>query len=322
MKKALHIIILLTAMSISACTKINISTEQPGTQYPYIFFDAEVLQTKAMLNSQTLPYEAGTDFGVFGYKGDSESNTPVFVYENQGVKAERMYRKKDNGSFLYDNLVLWTEDTYDFYAYYPYIPGTQIGMHEHNGAYVTYTQPESLTAMVDFMTASNTGVEYSKNGSLVNFEFEHRLFAFDVEIKNGSTSSQAITISSAKITLHNVASGAVLYYTEDIETIGDPIDITAEFPSETESIEAGSHLILNREDSFLLLPTSSLTVSFNITGTDGFGDFDISVDTQTITSDFEAGQRYKMVISKLDGEGFMATVSGWEDGGDITFKFN
>lgn len=321
MKKALHIIILLTAMSISACTKINISTEQPGTQYPYIFFDAEVLQTKAMLNSDTLPYEAGTDFGVFGYKGDSESTTPVFVDKQGELKDERMYRKTDNGSFLYDNLVLWTEDSYDFYAYYPYISGTQIGMHETKGAYVTYTQPTSLNDMIDFidfMTASKTGVTYAL-GSLINLEFDHRLFAFDVELENATSGS--LTISSATITLHDVASEATLYYNGDVETSGS-LSIIKEFSFDPGTVAEGSTLTLNGEDSFLLLPTSSLTVSFKITGTDGFGDFDISVDTQTITSDFKAGQRYKMVISKLDGEGFMATVSGWDEGGEIKFTFN
>ncbi len=311
-------------MSISACTKINHSTEQPDSKYPYMFFDAEVLQTKAMLDTEYLPYGEGTAFGVFGYKKDSESITPVFVNEQGELKDERMYRKTDNGSFLYDNLVLWTEDTYDFYAYYPYISGTQIGMHEDNGAYVTYTQPTSLTAMVDFMTASTTDVEYSKNGSLVDLMFEHRLFAFDVELKNATTSG-TLTISSAEITLNGVAAEATLYYDDndndgnlDVET-DKTLDITEKFSFNSETVE--SILTLN-EDSFLLLPTSSLNISFTIKGTDAFGDFEIYVESQEISSSFEAGKRYKMVISKLDGEGFMATVSGWDEGGDITFTFN
>ena len=310
---------MLTAMSISACTKINPGTEQSDSQYPYIFFDAEVLQTKAMLDTECLPDSAGTDFGVFGYRGDSESiTTPVF--EN-----ERMYRKTDNGSFLYDNLVLWTEDSYDFYAYYPYKSGTQIGMHEEKGAYVTYTQPTSLDDMIDFMTASNTGVTYAL-GSLVNLKFDHRLFAFDVELKN-STTSGSLTISSATVKLHDVASEATLYYDGDLEVnINETLDIEETFSFENKpEAEVTSLLTLNK-DSFLLLPTSSLNISFTIKGTDAFGDFNISVgdddNPQVISSEFEAGKRYKMVISKLDGEGFMATVSGWDKGEDITFTFN
>ena len=296
-------------MSISACTKINTGTEQPDEQYPYIFFDAEIAQTKSNL-LESLPSSAGTGFGVFGYRGGEA------IFDG-GVA--HMYRKEAGSSFLYDNLVLWTDANHDFYAYYPYNENTTVGKAE-TGPYVSYTQPTSLADMVDFMTASKTGCSYSSS-SVVPFVFNHRLFAFDVEIKNSqSYATEDLTISSATVTLHSVSSGARLYYDGTIADIGNTSDITETFGSST--IEKGETLTLNGEDSFLLLPTGSLTISFNIKGTDEFGDFDISVDLQTIPSTFEAGQRYKMVISKVDGEGFTATVSGWTDGDNITFTFN
>lgn len=331
MKRSIHIILSLVLMSLCACTGIDtgVRPDMPDPRYPYIFFDAEVASgTKSnLVEGDALPSDAGTSFGVFGYR-EGES-----VFEPEVVMN---YRPSDGAAFIYDNLATWMpEVSHEFYAYYPYetaaITAAGLTM-DDSKPYVKYVQPETLEDMVDVMTASSNA-----SASPVLLNFQHRLFSLDVVIKDGQISDDAyLELSEASVVFTDVVSEAELYYDGNHAVIGDESGYVAAenvFDPAVTVEPGGEGLIINGDHSFLFLPCDELTMVCLLNGNDEWGelgDWALGEDNPGLVVNqkiaapaggFKAGQKYVVVITKTDADGFVAQVGEWADGGNINFTF-
>lgn len=327
MNRSIHIILSLVLVSLCACTGIDtgVRPDMPDPRYPYIFFDAEVASgTKSNLVVGTaLPSDAGTSFGVFGYR-EGESVFEPAVVEN--------YRPSKDAAFIYNNLATWMpEVSHEFYAYYPYETEaiTEAGLTtDDSKPYVKYVQPTELEKMVDVMTASET--ESSASPVLLNFQ--HRLFSLDVVIKNGQTSDGAsLELTEASVVFTDVVSEAELYYDGTHAVIGDTrVHVAAENVFKPDD---KGQIIINGDDSFLFLPCDELTMICLLKGNDEWGELGdwvlgennpgLVVNQKIAAPDggFKAGKKYVVVITKTDADGFVAQVGEWPDGENVDFTF-
>lgn len=345
----IHHILLFTILLMAGCNKpAGIHNENiNGESGSYIFFDAGLTVTKgSLISGNTLPMDPGTSFGVYGFRSDG--TTPIFnkykTSATDNLKAPfenvaKVYRPDTNNDgtgeefFTYDALALWHSGNHSFYAYYPYesTPPVITGI-ETNGHYLTYTQPASLSDMVDVMTASSTDATAGTNG-VVSLEFAHRLSALDLVVKNNQTESRRdIKIKSAYIKIQNIPSNGTLYFNgktipnnasstmlEHKYDIVSPITITYDNANE----ENSKHN-LNSTNSFLFLPCEYIVATVSLTIVNAWDEeIPFSIEkTLNPEGGFLAGNRYELIISKTDKDIiFEASLQNWTSK-DITLDFN
>lgn len=161
-----------------ACTKQTPDPDLPdlpSSSRSYIFFEPgliEVAETKA---SSTFTHPS---FGAMGFVG----NNAVFT----GGKVEV---KKEGNIYTYSPLAQWQKNqTHVFYGFYPYSIHSQVTT--ANVPSIAYTQPTTLAAMLDVMTAKTGPVTKQ---SYVTLNFTHRLWALDVKVQNSQ--KNAVTVS-------------------------------------------------------------------------------------------------------------------------------
>lgn len=205
-----------------------------------------------------------------------------------------------------------------FHAYFPYSESTTAGK-ENGRPYVTYTQPTGITldTMVDFMTASTL----ASSGSPVVLPFVHRLFAFEVVLRNQhavnptqpSETVNTFRVKTVEVVFKDVTKSAKFYFNDAdndgnldyvrstdkialIENEFGSIDIQA--PSAGESYTDTS---LNGDNVYLFIPSPSLTISYSMTYTNAWNeDCTYMLNDQTLspTGGFLPGKRYALVIKK------------------------
>lgn len=357
MKNIYYIFLLAFAALLAGCERHSVESTDEVYPGAYIFLDAKVVKTKATLyNEETLPNNKNTSFGVFGVREDGQ--TPVFdnytADENSPFDDVAILYRPERPSggglnavpadFIYDYLALWDSGENSFYAYY--INGSKYHSEfdetEFNGfctstrnvisdvgvrrtsskVYMEYKQPNTLETMVDVMTAKTTTTQCD----VVGLDFEHRLFAIDVvvrnyQIKDDKNPAKAFTFSNPTITFR-VPNGGDLYFDdENSNTLNtDSLDVTYTFtPAEGTSftIEAPSgskerDFNLNRtietnsvgrpvDNPFLFLPCESLRVlDFSLTFDNSWGVSSTTHNSWKIAPEggFKPGHQYQFIIKK------------------------
>lgn len=345
MKQTIHIALTATVLFIAACTKhaINPLPQVPESSRSYIFFEPEVVETKAnLVTGTTLPTgDAGT-FGVIGYC----NNVSLFTGYTNGIA--RVYRNAD-AIYQYDNLGKWVNgtDTHHFYAFHPYSLTVNV-----NGGdpLINYSLPATEDGMVDILTA------YSRNTkiSLVPLTFGHRLWALDLEITNNQTENPYNPDGSAALAPNLSIVSAVLTLTNL------PSKGTLELDGTTTVVErtaTQSYTLFNSSSSttdrvltsgttvgfgpLLFFPT---TVAYNETNKVQYRidlvlknpwgvEYEFSYpstpgtyhDFKSGLTSFEAGKRYSLKVVKGNGDSFTVSVDdeiGWDDEVDVDHTFN
>ena len=357
MKNIYYILLLAFAALLAGCERHSVDTGEDVYPDTYIFLDAKVVKTKATLyDEETLPKGKNTSFGVFGVREDGQ--TPVFdnytADENSPFDDVAILYRPERPSgvglnavpadFIYDYLALWDGGENSFYAYY--INGNEyhrkfnatelsdfctstrkvisdVGVRRTSSkVYMEYKQPNTLETMVDVMTAKTTTTQCD----VVGLDFEHRLFAIDVvvrnyQIKDDKNPAKAFTFSNPTITFR-VPNGGDLYFDdENSNTLNtDSLDVTYTFtPAEGTSftIEAPSgskerDFNLNRtietnsagrpvDNPFLFLPCESLRVlDFSLTFDNSWGVSSTTHNSWKIAPEggFKPGHRYQFIIKK------------------------
>ncbi len=225
------IFILLLLLGIG-CTKNNHPSDKPTQLDSYIFFNEAAVKTKGnLLEGTALPKAKHTSYGVMGLRGTS--NSQVFeVYKsgdagttgnNKYDNVAVLYRPEEGETFTYDKLVLWSNETHRFCAFYPYsadcitaVVADDVATNSVVDPYVSYTQPTKLANMTDVLTAY-TEASYdagkSQIDNLVGLNFNHRLFALDVVLNNmQSESARPFRVKDAVIEFIGLGKRAKLYF--------------------------------------------------------------------------------------------------------------
>ena len=346
------IFIFLLFLGIS-CTKINHSSDEPVQLDSYIFFDEGTVKTKGnLLTGTALPTSAGTSYGVMGLRGTS--NTQVFgVYASgntstTGNKFKHnnvayVYRPAANENFTYEKLVLWTNEPHKFCAYYPYFASCVTGLVADDAAtsgvdpYLSYTQPTTLAGMTTDLLTAYTEASYNANASatqnMVGLNFKHRLFAFNVLLKN--TSGTKMVIKEAILTITS-PDGAKLYFNGQVTPNTSTTTITHNYVVRGSDYTLGSGTVASpnsiylNENHFLLLPCSSLNIDFEMTFVNIWGEevvWNINGDITPPTPEgagFVAGNKYDLVLTRKvinDNVTFVPSVEDWGSMADIEHNF-
>lgn len=355
--KRIHYIVLAAILTIcSGCSELVIdpTPQVPDMSRSYIFFNPvvnEAIDSKAALVlGDKLPSDKDTAFGVLGYYNNGTTDVSLFGTTYSGTNGiARVYRPGNNQLFQYDNLIFWLHPTADhyFYAFYPYQINGVVPTISNKA--IAYTQPSANDAtMVDLMTAYNQTGKKSE----VELEFNHRLWALDIVIKNSQT--QGIDDTAAG----NIVSNPSLYvknvkiYVDDLPTGGTiPLDGSDSTPNtsvgdytytvftsndgqEIKSIHATTDQTLSskRYGSLLFLPGGTLKYRLEITYVDSRGDekgtntfyFPSQTTYQTSSVTFAEGQRYTLTINKTNDTFVVGTLipSAWTDHPEIDHEFN
>lgn len=276
----------------------------------YIFFDAGVTVTKGTLINDTTPLKTeGSSLGVLGFRPDGAD---IFLNHDNHV-AQLTW---GNSQFNYSPLALWHAGEHMFHAYYPYGESTTAGK-ENDRPYVTYTQPTGINAMVDFMTASTV----ASSGSPVTLPFVHRLFAFEVVLRNQhavNPNQPSETVNKFRVKAVEVAFKAVTksakFYFNDADNDGnldyvrsnDKIELiknefgSIDIPAPSAG-ESHTNTSINGNDVFLFIPSPTLTVSCSMTYTNAWNEdctYTLSDQTLSPTGGFLPGKKYALVIKK------------------------
>lgn len=373
MKKIFYI--LLTAIVlIPGCGKYSSS---PGPELDdksgaYIFFDPEVINTKGTLISGiTLPPKVEESrFGVFGYREDGSQIFNMYhgspatgqlasAFNNVAV----MYRQDAGGAFYYDALTLWTKGRHSFFAYFPYtdspsevLPAISVASSATSRPSLTYVQPTELDKMTDVLTAATLNkLSTDSDSQPVQLKFEHRLFAFDVILKNlQSASARGLRVKRASVEFTDVISGATLYFEDGADedlyadlSLGAATHTpfthtfltaeapTLEIPAPAADQKAVEHNF-NATSSFLFLPCPSLKVKFTMTFLNAWNEecvFDTDVVTIAPEGGLLPGYKYDLVINKKDNGEYIEFEASlrlvydsegnhWDSSPEIDIEFN
>ena len=349
MRNILYIPIVILLAIMTSCDKISSAEEGGETSGSYIFFEPEVvnvLDVKASLIEDKLPDKTGTSFGVFGYCNSKTIFEPNATNTLGVVKVTR----GNDGLFSYAPLAMWKneEDDHTFYAFYPY---DNIGSNVHNdsekGAYITYTQPISVSEMVDFMTAYKS----TKQKSNVQLKFQHRLWALDIIISNTQTQgldnndnvtqTPTLTIKKVELTVSNFPVSADVYINDGGEgkpiielTKGDDMAIITKSSTYTINSKVSDGDVLANSGTtstelygpLLFLPVSEgiFNYSLKITYLDLRGtECSFSTTGNTLNKAFEAGKRYKLSVKKTNDTFIVGTLTptDWTDQ-NVNHEFN
>lgn len=356
MKHNIYITLAIGLIFLAACTESPIDQvpQVPESSRSYIFFEPEVMEvgaTKATLvEGETLPAAEGTAFGVMGYY----NGTSVLGGYEDGVA--KVYRNSEGGSFQYDHLGWWLNrdvnatTKHNFFAFYPYSIYGDVSLNE-GSPYISYTLPETEAEMMDIMTA------YTETARVlpVPLEFQHRLWALDVEVVNAQTGdgySQPgaaltppdLTVVSVKVTLANIPisgtmalagtgctvnSRATREYTLPQTNIKiSPVDDPETADVKENAATFGPLLFLPTDVSFTDNNGGKLQHKLDFTFQNHWGvqytqsfEFRDFILTEEAAS-FAPGKRYKLTVVKNDTEASVGlTVTGWTTR-DVTHTFN
>lgn len=279
------------------------------------------------------------DFGVLAYSYDSNWSTarPVStpdLFYNQTVKCG------ENGICTYDADPLtngtqvkeWNlAKTYSFFAYYPtteYNTSISIsGPSDTDMPKVTYTYPfgepdayrnVNITvpdndALVDLMTASSTD-QTGKGSGIVSFNFEHRLFCFEV-LANNYNDDKTIDISNLKLKLTGLkynsmtapmmASDTRTPVTKTSDNLPASVTYTLSDDNTTATIpsfkDGGTSYSLSQncsktKDGYIMLIPQDDTISGEFTW-DNMPTGSGVTTTFTTNLDFQAGKKYSIIIN-------------------------
>ena len=340
----LYIVALLVFVS---CQKEPQESQPPTHLGGYVTFSTGV-ETKTPMNMNMRE----KDFGVvaFSYTSSWEayrsSNSPDF-FHNQMVSCDQ------NGICIYDidsnntgnQVKQWDlSKLYSFFAYYPMSNHDQISISEESKVdvpLVKYIYPfgtpdaqgnvnitvPSNVNLVDLMTASSTD-QTGKGTGNVKFNFEHRLFCFeiiannyndDVKDSNGNiTESAAIDIKNLKLKIEGLEYDSMVVPMTPSETITEkekeetwtknaPSSVTyilsdasttATIPSFNNggtSFSLSENCSATKDGYLMLIPQES-----EITGTftwDNMPSGDDVTTTFTTNLDFKAGNKYSIAIN-------------------------
>ena len=308
-------------------------TEVQEGQRSYIFFNAEVSQlsvSKAgLLLDNSLPSDANTAFGVFGY---CDGSSLFFAYTNPKDIAQ-VYRESVDGDFKYNKLAPWrgAEDDHTFYAFYPYSLYDKVTV--STSPYLSYTHPDG-NVFEDILVAS----KMLTKASSVDLEFTHALWALDVEVKNSQTKDSPydddqtvdnLTVSSVELTLTGqpVKGNIPLSNPKDVTIIetGDKTYKLFESSSlSTDKVLAGNGGSFSC-DPLLLMAVGNITYSIEIGFKNANGVAYTYEKSATITKSFEPGHRYKLLVEKEDATGTFSvkwSVSNWDATVTVPHTFN
>lgn len=210
---------LLSAILAVSCQKQVLPNEPADFEGGLVTFSTFV-KTKAGivndLNNKT--------FGVYGYSfsnltnwGTAQAQAKPNVFHNLGVECgtngECEYDLGDNpnDATIKDGLKKWDfNQRYSFFAYYPYnVSNIAVsGSNEANTPYITYTLPNPVNNKIntvdlwDVVTAKNTNYNPAISGTIVDLEFNHRLFCLDLYGHNFNEND--INISDVKVTISGI----------------------------------------------------------------------------------------------------------------------
>lgn len=357
MKHYIYITLAIVLTIVAACTEhpIDQGPQVPESSRSYIFFEPEVMEvgaTKATLvEGETLPAAEGTAFGVMGYY----NGTSVLGGYEDGVA--KVYRNSKGGSFQYDHLGWWLNrdvnatTKHNFFAFYPYSIYGDVSLNE-GSPYISYTLPETETEMMDIMTA------YTETARVlpVPLEFQHRLWALDVEVVNRQTGdgySQPgaaltpadLTVVSVKVTLANIPISGTMALagtgctvnsraTREYTLPQTNIKISPADDPETADVKEnaatfGPLLFLPTPVSYTDENGANKTVSYKLDftfrnhwGVEYTQSFPLSAfKLANEATAFEPGKRYKLTVVKNDTEASVGlTVTKWETQ-DVTHTF-
>ena len=342
MKQTIHIALTAAVLFIAACTKhaIDPLPQVSDSSRSYIFFEPEVIETKAnLVTGTTLPTgDAGT-FGVIGYC----NNATLFTGYTNGIA--RVYRN-DGGIYQYDNLGKWVNgtDAHHFYAFHPYSLTENVN---EGDPLINYSLPATEDGMVDILTA------YSENTktSLVPLVFGHRLWALDLEITNNQTENPYnpngtaalapnLSIVSAVLTLTNLPSTGTLEF--DGTTTVSRRAMSKSYTLFSSSTSNPEHVLASGASKtfgpLLFFPTSvaysttdKVQYRIDLVLKNPWGiEYEFSYPATASTYDdfavteFAAGSRYKISIKKGNGANVDVsfTVDPWDVVDNIDHTFN
>lgn len=193
--KRIHFILLSTiVVLVAACSKQThdpVHPDTPSSSSSYIFFEPEIVETVETRADGTSSFE-GPSFGAIGYVDGAS----IFTAYDNGI-AEVV--RDDNGLYVYSHLAQWKDATTDhnFYAFYPYDIMENVSSGTDKVPYISYTQPTTLAAMKDVMTASTGPIPKQP---LVNIQFSHRLWALDVKVKNSQKNQVTVSPDGSEVT--------------------------------------------------------------------------------------------------------------------------
>lgn len=169
----------------TACTRQDFVEE--GIEIPidgYIYFNTDVASRGTLVTSLEK-----SEFGVYAYNYVKDGKTywnSVKAMAKPNVFYKEQIKWNEAGYHDYENKKAWAADSlYTFFGYYPndsiYIKHES---NDHEGdPYLTYNLPDSVTEMVDVMTASLYDTDNSQSNQ-VGLNFKHRLVAMDVQARN------------------------------------------------------------------------------------------------------------------------------------------
>ena len=322
----IYSILLVVAALLAGCSKPVVLPDNDVDIIPgsYIFFDAEVLGTKAAVNQYegtTLPAGTNSVYTAIGVFGSRANGTSIFDEYSQGENSKVddlavVYRDGRNGPFVYDNLALWHGGEQKFFAYYSKDLGyskDRSGNHEFSGSwdlvdevgthtinnvvtpYLRYVHPLSMTEMKDVMTASASA---SSAGGAVKLGFVHRLFALDIVLMNDSNEPMVLKSASVEFPVYKKY---FMYYQGD----GISPDVVPDtnsgqavaghvFFNEQKTLVAHESVNLNSDYAqtadgfsyytFLLVPTDTFDIQLKLTYVNKWGE-DYPWESANVTID-------------------------------------
>lgn len=227
--KYLSICIFLTFMS---CQKNMHTPDKPYSEGGLISFSTHV-ETKAPIIRDLY----GKHFGVYGYNFSNLTNwgtakttaTPnVFYQLDVTCNTDGACKYSVDSDSDINGLEQWElNKRYAFFAYYPYNKTnnyTQSGNTVIDDPYIEYTLPISNNSSVDpdylldVMTAKSTDY-LATQGTIVRFNFYHRLFCIDLEGQNFNTNP--VNISDLSMTISGIHYDKVRVYMDRDRTVYD-----------------------------------------------------------------------------------------------------
>ena len=337
MKFKNHILFVLMAITVIACTKGNTDIDMPLGEY--IFFTPKMMEIEQVKAGSSNQFE-GEEFGVLGYY--SNNQTAIFGgYENNIA----LVYKDDNGVFKYDKLAPWLEGTHTFYGFYPYSLSNTVTTGDDNMPYIAYTQPDDAEKMTDIL-GSKEVVENPQTE--VQLHFQHLLWKFTIDIKNSQTEeiiasgttieNPYINIKSVTITINNLLKEAQLKLDDDFTVVpgtayyDQPVSYTMFISTDGVQIPAKETETSKNTETFgplFFVPTESILCNIRIdyTTEGGYTDsfiypaadeyIELTYNEESETG-FNKGNVYNLTINKVNGRfilGAMINEGAW---GDVT----
>lgn len=315
MKRIIYILFASTVLMAAACSK-NIPDAPPQNRpeagAPYIFFEAgmlDVSETKAVDLIDLFPSENGTTFGVIGHYDDGQT-----IFDNYENGIAKVYKK--DGIFKYDHLASWMGGVHTFHAFYPNndLMKANIETGTDNIPYINYMQPTSSINMKDILGAY-AQVTASASPTPVALEFQHLLWALNIEIKNSQTqeltaadpiTNPTLTVRKVDISISGFPQMGSLKldsgYT--VEPSSAKLDLNYNLYShETgEQIPAGQ---FKTYGPLLFMPVSSLTYRVTVEYTTAGGARDtMTGEFKTVSKTFVRGRKYTLTINKTNDKFF------------------